>query len=26
LEDANIALDQFRAGELKATAVLTITE
>jgi propanol-preferring alcohol dehydrogenase len=26
LEDANIALDRFRAGELKATAVLTITE
>jgi len=26
LEDANIALDQFRGGELKATAVLTITE
>jgi propanol-preferring alcohol dehydrogenase len=26
LEDANIALDQFRSGELKATAVLAITE
>ena len=26
LEDANIALDRFRDGELKATAVLTITE
>jgi propanol-preferring alcohol dehydrogenase len=26
LEEANIALDQFRSGELKATAVLAITE
>jgi alcohol dehydrogenase, propanol-preferring len=26
LEDANIALDQFRSGELKATAVLAIAE
>jgi propanol-preferring alcohol dehydrogenase len=26
LEDANIALDQFRSGKLKATAVLAITE
>ena len=26
LEEANIALDRFRAGQLKGTAVLTIAE